>query len=159
MSIDDDIAFLERIPLLGLLGRAALRVIAIGSETRHLRAGDVLFVAGETADAGYVIQEGSFSLLPDSATGAAQEIPARRGTLLGELALMTATARPATATALEPATVIRISRTLFLKMLDGYPDAARRLRDSMMVRADQAARDVERVRTGFGGSDETDKAE
>jgi CRP-like cAMP-binding protein len=70
--------------------------------------------------------------------------------LLGELALMTDTVRPATATALEPATVIRISRTLFLKMLDGYPDAARRLRDSMAVRADQAARDMARARTAFG---------
>jgi CRP-like cAMP-binding protein len=124
-------------------------VLAIGSETRHLRAGDVLFVAGEAADAGYVIQEGSFSLLPDNATGAAQEVTAPRGTLLGELALMAETVRPATATALEPATVIRISRTLFLKMLDGYPDAARRLRDSLMVRADQSARDVERVRAAL----------
>ncbi len=153
MSIDDDITFLERIPLLGILGRAALRVLAIGSDTRHLRAGDVLFVAGEAADAGYVIQEGSFSLLPDSATGPAQEVTVPRGTLLGELALMTETARPATATALEPATVIRISRTLFLKMLDGYPDAARRLRDSLMVRAEQSGRDVERLSAAFGRVD------
>jgi CRP-like cAMP-binding protein len=153
MSIDDDILFLERIPLLGQMGRAALRVLAIGSETLHIRAGDVLFVAGEPADSGYVIQEGSFSLLPDSATGAAQETTALRGTLLGELALMTETVRPATATALEPATVMRISRTLFLRMLDGYPDAARRLRDSLMVRADQSGRDVERLRAAFARVD------
>ena len=150
MSIDDEITFLERVPLLGLLGRPALRVLAIGSETRHVGAGDILFVAGEAADAGYVIQEGSFGLLPDGATGATQETTITRGVLLGELALMTDTVRPATATALEPSTVIRISRTLFLKMLEGYPDAARRLRDSMVVRADQAARDIIRVRDSFG---------
>jgi len=149
MSIDDDITLLERIPLLGQLGRAALRVLAIGSETQRIGAGEILFVAGEPADAGYVIQEGSFSLLPDSATGSAQEITVPRGALLGELALMTETVRPATATALEPATVIRISRTLFLKMLDGYPDAARRLRDSLMARAGQSSRDVARARAAF----------
>jgi CRP-like cAMP-binding protein len=154
MSIDDDVAFMERIPLLGLLGRAALRVLAIGSDTRRLSAGDVLFVAGERADAGYVIQEGSFSLLPGGAVGAAQEAKATRGALLGEFALITETVRPATATALEPATVIRISRTLFLKMLDGYPDAARRLRDSLIARAEQSARDVERVREAFGKVDQ-----
>ena len=153
MSIDDDISFLERIPLLGLLGRPALRVLAIGSETRHLRAGDILFVAGESADAGYVIQEGAFSLLPDGAGGAAQETTAMRGALLGELALMADTVRPATATALEPATVIRISRTLFLKMLDGYPDAARRLRDSMVARSDQSARDIARAHSAFAKLD------
>ena len=154
MSIEEDITFMERIPLLGLLGRAALRVLAIGSETRHIGAGDILFVAGEPADAGYVIQEGSFSLLPDSATGAAQEITVSRGTLLGELALIAETERRATATALEPATVIRISRTLFLKMLDGYPDAARRLRDSLMARSEQAARDIQGVRATFPQPDD-----
>jgi len=147
---------LERIPLLGQLGRAALRVLAIGSETQRIGAGEILFVAGEPADAGYVIQEGSFSLLPDSATGAAQETTAMRGALLGELALMTDTVRPATVTALEPATVIRISRTLFLKMLDGYPDAARRLRDAMMARVDQSARDIQRVHTAFAKLDGKD---
>jgi CRP-like cAMP-binding protein len=156
MSIDEDIAFLERVPLLGLMGRAALRVLAIGSETQHIGAGDVLFIAGEPADAGYLIQEGSFSLLPDSAGDAAREVTAGRGTLLGELALITESVRPATATALEPATVMRISRTLFLKMLDGYPDAARRLRDSMMARADQSARDIARVRAAFARVDGED---
>jgi CRP-like cAMP-binding protein len=150
MSIDDEITFLERVPLLGLLGRAALRVIAIGSETRQIGAGDVLFVAGEAADAAYVIQGGSFSLLPDRATGATQELVARRGMLLGELALMTETRRPATATALEPSIVVRISRSLFLKMLDGYPDAARRLRDSMIARSEQVTRDLQGVGKTLG---------
>ena len=54
-----------------------------------------------------------------------------RGTLIGELALLTETARPVTATAREPSTVLRIPRTLFLKMLEGYPDAARELRDTI----------------------------
>jgi len=153
-TIDDEITFLERVPLLGLLGRAALRVIAIGSETRQVGAGDVLFVAGEVADAAYVIREGSFSLLPDHAGGVAQEVVAGRGMLLGELALMTETLRPATATALELAVVIRISRSLFLKMLDGYPDAARRLRDSMMARSDQLARDIRGVRDILAKPDE-----
>jgi len=150
MSIDDDIALLERISAFGLLGRAALRVLAIGAETHRIDAGEVLFVAGEPADAGYVIQEGSFSLMPDAATGAAHEVTVGRGSLLGELALMAATVRPATATALEPSSVLRISRTLFLKMLDGYPDAARKLRDSLLARAEQSARDMERLRAAFG---------
>jgi CRP-like cAMP-binding protein len=153
MSIEDDITFMERISLLGLLGRAALRVLAIGSETRHIPAGDVLFVAGEPADAGYVVQTGSFSLLPDGAAGATAETVVTRGTLLGELALIAETVRPATATALEPATVIRISRTLFLRMLDGYPDAARKLRDGLMARSDQDARDIARARAAFAKVD------
>ena len=65
MSIEDDIAFLERVPTLGLLGRDALRILAISAESRSVQSGNVLFRDGEVADAGYVIQEGSFSLAPE----------------------------------------------------------------------------------------------
>jgi CRP-like cAMP-binding protein len=146
MSIEDDINFMERVPLLALLGRPALRVLAIGAETRQIGAGTVLFVAGEAADAGYLIQEGSFSLLPAGATSAEQEVIAGPGMLLGEMALMTETVRPVTATALAPAVVLRISRTLFLRMLDGYPEAARRLRDSLIQRTEQWTRELAAVR-------------
>ena len=71
------------------------------------------------------------------------------GTLLGELALLTETKRPVTATAREPSTVIRISRSLFLKMLEGYPDAAQRMRDVMMARADQTSREIINIRAAL----------
>src|SRR5262245_12023998 len=115
MSIEDDIAFLERVPTLRLLGRTALRILAIGAESRYVHDGEALFYAGDSADGGYVVQEGSFDLR-SAAPAAAQPIVAGPGTLLGELALLTETSRPATAVAREPSTVIRISRSLFLKM-------------------------------------------
>ncbi len=43
MTIEDDIAFLERVPTLRLLGREALRVLAIGAENRYVHGGEVLF--------------------------------------------------------------------------------------------------------------------
>ena len=145
MSIEDDIAFFERVPMLGLLGRTALRILAIGAENRYVHSGEVLFSTGDAADCGYVVQEGSFSL-KRSPTDDADEIIAGPGALLGELAMMTETVRPATAIAREPSSVIRISRSLFLKMLDGYPDAAHRLRDAISARTDQWAHEVQRVR-------------
>ena len=98
MSIEDDIAFLERVPTLRLLGRAALRILAIGAESRYVHNGEVLFRAGEPADCGYVIQEGSFQL-GDQLQGWPHDVIAGPGTLLGELALIAETKRPATATA------------------------------------------------------------
>jgi CRP-like cAMP-binding protein len=149
MTIEDDIGFLERVPTLRLLGRGALRILAIGAESRYIQTGQVLFTAGEDADGGYVIQAGSFSLKPDTARG--DEIVAGPGTLLGEAALLAETRRPATATALEPSTVIRISRALFLKMLEGFPDAAYRLRDLVASRADQWTREIQNLRDVLGG--------
>ena len=146
MTIEDDIAFLERVPSLAMLGRDALRILAIGAESRYVHSGEVLFTVGDPADAGYVIQEGSFALKADNTESNTPEVRATRGALLGELALLTETTRSVTAIAAEPSTVIRMPRSLFLKMLEGYPDAARRLRDHIATRTEQATRDMVDVR-------------
>ena len=144
MGIEDDILFIERVPTLRALGRDALRILAIGAESRYVHKGEVLFTAGEAADGGYVIQEGSFRL--EGVSKQAGELIAGPGTLLGELALICEIKRPATATANEPSTVIRISRSLFLKMLEGYPRAAHVLRDQIATRAQHALKEMSDVR-------------
>jgi CRP-like cAMP-binding protein len=144
MTIEDDIGFLERVPTLRLLGRGALRILAIGAESRYVQSGTILFTAGEAADGGYVVQQGSFSL--SSSKDRNGDSVAGPGTLLGEAALIAETKRPATATAREPSTVIRIPRALFLKMLEGFPDAALRLRDLVASRTDQWTREIQNIR-------------
>ncbi len=147
MTIEDDIAFLERVPILRRLGAGALRILAIGAESYTVDDGQVLFNAGDAADCAYIVQQGSFILNsgrlnePDVVAGAA--------TLLGESALLAETVRPATAIAREPSVVLRISRAMFLKMLESFPDAAQRLRELIATRADQWAREMENVRAAL----------
>jgi CRP-like cAMP-binding protein len=146
MAIEDDITFFETVPTLSMLGRGALRILAIGAESRYVHSGETLFNAGDEADSGYVVQEGSFRLTPNAFDND-QAVTVGVGTLLGELALFTETIRPVTATALEPSTVLRLPRPLFLKMLDGYPDAAVRLREVLTKRLDESERDIETIRS------------
>jgi CRP-like cAMP-binding protein len=148
MSIEDDIIFLEKVPTFALLGRPAVRILAIGTETKYVPGGEVLFKTGDAADCGYVIQDGSLRLKQERA-GATEEITVGPGVLLGELALLIETTRPVTATAVEPSHVVRVSRSLFLKMLEGFPDAASRLRDHMATRADDTAKDFFGMRDAF----------
>jgi CRP-like cAMP-binding protein len=140
MSIEDDVALLERVPTLRLLGREALRVLAIGSEHREFARGDHLFDIGDEADCGYVVQRGAFRIsLQD---GSSAETIAGPGTLIGELALIVPMPRPATAISLEFSTVIRLSRTMFSRVLESDPAAARRLRDDLASRTSQIASDI-----------------
>jgi CRP-like cAMP-binding protein len=150
MTIEDDIAFLERIPSFALLGRPALRILAIGAENRRLHREEVLFYAGDGADCGYVVQSGALALKQDTSEDTSQDVIASAGALLGELALLIDTVRPVTARAIEPSNVIRISRSLFLKMLEGFPDAARRLRDHIAARAEHTAKELSGVRESLG---------
>jgi CRP-like cAMP-binding protein len=144
MTVEDDINFFERVPTFALLGRQALRILAIGAQTQYVHPGEVLFDAGAPAEGGYIIQEGRFELsAPDS-----NDRPPVVGpyTLLGEAALFTDTTRPVTATALEPATVLHVPRALFLKMLNSFPSSARRLREILATRLDESTREFANVR-------------
>ena len=138
MSIEDDVALLERVPTLRLLGTTALRMLAIGSEQRDFARSDVLFNAGDDADAGFIVQRGAFRIEDD----AGAEIVAGPGALIGELALVVAMPRPSTATALEHSSVIRVARSLFQRVLESDPAAARRLRDEFASRTSQIASDI-----------------
>jgi CRP-like cAMP-binding protein len=138
MSIEDDVALLEHVPTLRLLGTTALRMLAIGSEQRDIARGDALFNAGDDADAGFIVQRGTFRI--EDGGGAA--IVAGPGALIGELALVTAMQRPSTAIALEHSSVIRIARSLFQRVLESDPAAARRLRDEFASRTSQIASDI-----------------
>jgi CRP-like cAMP-binding protein len=138
MSIEDDVALLERVPTLQLLGTAALRMLAIGAEQRDISRGDRLFRAGEDADSGYVVRRGLFRI--EDVNGA--ETVAGAGALIGELALVVAMQRPATATAMEYSTVIRLARSLFQRVLENDPAAARRLRDEFASRTSQIASEI-----------------
>jgi CRP-like cAMP-binding protein len=145
MTIEDDIAFFEQVPTLAALGKQALHVLAIGAETRTLHSGAVLFYAGELADGGYIVQEGSLVLEPGTSNGD-HEYTVGPGTLLGELALLTDAVSPVTAIAKEPTVLIRISRNLFRKMLEGYPAAAERMRDILASRVDSWTRELTAVK-------------
>ena len=137
MSIDDDVALLERVPTLRLLGNAALRMLAIGSEQRDFERGDTLFNAGDDADAGYIVQRGAFRIEDGAA-----EIVVGPGALIGELALIVAMKRPSSAIALERSSVVRVARSLFQRVLESDPAAARRLRDELASRTSQLASDI-----------------
>ena len=137
MSIEDDVALLERVPTLRLLGTTALRMLAIGSEQRDFSPGDYLFNAGDEADAGYIVQRGAIRVEDGGA-----EVVAGPGSLIGELALIVAMKRPSSAVALDHCSVIRVARSLFQRVLESDPAAARRLRDELATRTSQLASDI-----------------
>jgi CRP-like cAMP-binding protein len=141
MSIEDDIALLARVPALNLLGMSALQVLAIGAEQRDYGYGDVLFHQNDIADAGYVIRRGSFRVAAEDGP----EMVVGVGELIGELALIVDMRRPATATALEHTTVVRVSRTLYQRVLESHPEAARRIRDDLAARTNAAATAIARL--------------
>lgn len=145
MALDDDIAVLASAPLFTLLDRDALRLVAFASEARSLREGDVLFRKGDRSDGGYVVSSGSLAL-DASEDGSPAAFIAGPGSLIGQAALFARITRPATATAREPSTVIRVTPSLMRRVLEEFPDAAAAIQDTMAEELDRLTRGLERVR-------------
>jgi CRP-like cAMP-binding protein len=133
MGLEDDIGVLARNPTLAALEPEALRLIAFAAETKTLRAGDVLFRRDEISNDGFVVLSGSVAIDP-SGLGAATARIVRPPGLIGDVALLTQTRRPATAIAREPTSVLRISRQLFHRVLNEFPGSAEKLRQALAGR-------------------------
>jgi len=154
MALEDDIAALSQAELFGLFEPEALKLLAFAAEPRALKAGDVLFRKGDRADGGYVVKSGNIILASDD--NRAEPFIATPGTLIGRMALFLRTARPATATASEPSTVIRISPTLMRRTLEEFPDCACIVHDALAEDLLELTDGLENVRKKFM-NDEDDK--
>lgn len=144
MALEDDIRTLGRTPLLEELGRDALRLVAFSAERVTLASGDVLFREGDRTDGGFVVMAGAIRLSRGE-NGAAGARVAAAGSLIGELALLCDTTRPATATADGPAEVYRIARGLFARLFDEYPDLPRKLHARIADRLKADIRDLKLI--------------
>lgn len=135
MSLESDIAILRQVRLFDELETDQLRLLAFGAEHRTLRAGEFVFRENARADAGFVVAKGEVALIHGRGEDAKVLSRHGAGALLGELCLITETTRPTSARTETDCELIRISRSLFRRMLEEYPEFAvslhQRIRDEL----------------------------
>ena len=146
MALQDDVRNLASLPAFRDLDPEAVRLIAFSAETRILRTGDVLFRRGDASDGGFVVLSGAIGV--EDATG--RETLVQSPALLGEMALVAETLRPATAVAREPTSVLKVPRVLYRRILAEYPDSAARVRAAVAARLFTMRRDLEGLRRTMG---------
>jgi CRP-like cAMP-binding protein len=136
MALTDDIQLLAQVPLFQGFTDDQLRLVAFGAERRKIAEGQALFREHSPAECAFVIARGGFDLYSAGRSGKA-ELQARpvAGTMLSELALFTLCERKYTAVATQDSEVIRITRILFHRMIEEFPDVAEvvfaRIRDNI----------------------------
>lgn len=144
MALNDDIKLLAKVPLFQGFTDDQLRLIAFGAERRRIGEGQALFREHSPAECAFVVARGTFDLY-STARGNKAELQAsvKTGTLLSELALFTLCERKYTAVATDDSEVIRITRILFHRMIEEFPDVAdvvlARIRDNIASLAFGAA--------------------
>lgn len=133
MRLESEIHWFEAIPLLSLMEREALRLVAFAAERKEYRAGDILVRRGQPSDGGLLITDGQVALDPGDAGRPAVRILGP-GALIGEMALFTETENTANAIAREPVAVLRVGRGVMQRVLREFPESASRIRDGIALR-------------------------
>ena len=144
MTLDNDIALLRRVPLFADLPTEEIRLLAFSAVRLDLAADQVLFREGARANSGYVVAAGGIRLT----VGAKRKVVANceAGALIGELALLVETKRPATATATVASQVLELDRKLIVRMLSEYPEVAVKWREILSERLLSTVTDLGKVR-------------
>lgn len=149
MALEDDIRILGTVGLFEPLAHEQLRLLAFGAERLSLRSGRELYREGQTADCAYVIASGRISLTRQTETETVQLKSVGVGAMLGEIALITPTKRPTHATAEVETEVIRISRLLFRRVLEEYPEVAAALHQRISANLIELTNQISKLSSHF----------
>ena len=142
----DDADLLGEIPLFQTLEPEQLRMIAFAAERVSVVEGTVLFRQGEQTDRGYVIRSGSVLMTETYGGVETEKAIYGPGSLVGEMALFAELERPATAITRADSEFVVITRQLFHKVLNEYPEVAAHLQGVIRERLAALSKDIRQGR-------------
>ena len=122
MGLDQEVEILRNIPLFAHIEPSKLKLMAFASERVTYAEGQSLFLEGEEGDAAYIIIEGTADVIVDGPGGAALTVAqVTRNDIVGEIAILCDVPRTATVTATSELTTLRITKELFFRMVQDFP--------------------------------------
>ncbi|TGQ43843.1 MULTISPECIES: Crp/Fnr family transcriptional regulator [unclassified Mesorhizobium] len=151
MALDDDIRILSAVRLFEGFTQEQLRLLAFGAETTMLQADHKLYREDDAADSAYVVVSGRIVLYREQN---GERIPigtAGPGTMLSELALIADTNRLTSAFAEIDSEVLRLSRKMFHRILEEYPELAVQLHHRISEEFQAMIRRIEKLAPRFEG--------
>ena len=123
---------LADLPLFAALGAEEMALLAEAVDLKTLQAGETIFEAGDAGDAMYIVTSGEMEISVVDRAGQKIILTARhRGDVFGELAMLDAGPRSATARALVSTELLELDREDLLLLVTKKPEAALHLLGAM----------------------------
>jgi CRP-like cAMP-binding protein len=145
MSLENDLHLLSRVELFQGFPPEQLRLLAFGTERELLRAGRELFKQGDVSSGGYVIAAGQIDLVIYRGSREVLLDTRYESEVIGELGLITAAQRTASAVARTNSEAMFIPRMLFHRMLNAFPESAAVLHQRISRSVVQMLQQLERL--------------
>lgn len=146
MSLEDDIQLLRSVEMFIDFDDEHLRLIAFGSQKVKFSKGYELYHEGQATDGGYVVISGKLDLVSYQDGNEKLLSSFQRGSLLGEMALISMNKRIGSAVVREDCELIKISRITMHRVLTEYPELAVALQQRITNSVLRFTKDLEKVR-------------
>jgi len=124
MSLEQEVELIRQFPIFSKIQPAMQKLLCFSSERLTYDAGQVMFNAGDAADAAYIIIDGSVEISVPTPSGPIIVNTLGKNELLGEIAIFGDVPRTATAKAMAKLEALKISKDMFVKVIRENPDAA-----------------------------------
>jgi len=124
MSLEQEVELIRQFPIFSKIQPAMQKLLCFSSERLTYDAGQVMFNAGDAADAAYIIIDGSVEISVPTPSGPIIVNTLGKNELLGEIAIFGDVPRTATARAIAKLEALKISKDMFVKVIRENPDAA-----------------------------------
>jgi len=148
MSLEQEIELIRQFPIFSKIQPAMQKLLCFTAERLTYDAGQVMFNAGDAADAAYIIIDGSVEISVPTPAGPIIVNTLGRNDILGEIAIFGDVPRTATAKALSKLETLKISKELFIKVIRENPDAAIELIKILASRLANTTNQLTRTRSG-----------
>jgi CRP-like cAMP-binding protein len=122
--LEEEVDLLRRIPLFARVEPTKLKLLAFASERVVFEPRQELFHQGDTADAAYIVIDGTAEVVVDTPQGPLSVAKLGKNEVVGEIGVLCDVPRTATVTALSRLVTLRISKDLFVRMLMDFPPMA-----------------------------------
>ncbi len=137
MSLNEEVELLRNIPLFSKLEASKLKLLAFTSERLTYDSDQVLCQQGDMGDAAYIIVDGAASVLVDSPGGEIKVAELGRNDFVGEIAILCDVPRTATVRATTKVVALRISKDLFFRLVEEFPQMAVEIMRELAHRLEQ----------------------
>lgn len=124
MSLDDEVEVLRQIPLFANIEPAKLKLMCFASERLLYNAGEVLFRQGDAGDAAYIVLGGEAEIIAETPNGPLTVAVLTRNDIIGEIAILCDVPRTATVKAGTELTALKVTKDLFFRMVQDFPEMA-----------------------------------
>lgn len=137
MSLQQEVEVLRGIPLFARIESSKLKLIAFTSDRMTFRPGEVLCHEGEQGDAAYIVIRGEAEVSIATPQGPYYISTLGPNDILGEIAILCDVPRTATVTAKTEVDALVISKDLFYRLIQEFPQIAIALLRELAGRLDQ----------------------